>query len=178
MNTRLIPNFLKAAAAGMATIGMAATLSMPAMAQDMSNGADNFYTSDKVTVQKVTFKNQYQMNVAGNLFIPRDARPECEESRHHRRPSDGCGEGAKRQSVCHEDGRAGLRHLVPGLVVLGRERRPAAQRSFRRTSMPRTSARRWISWARSPLSTGNGSAPSAFAAAAASSSAPPRSTRA
>lgn len=37
----------------------------------MSNGANNFYTSDKVTVQKVTFKNQYQMKVAGNLFIPK-----------------------------------------------------------------------------------------------------------
>lgn len=40
--------------------------------QDMSNGADNFYKSDKVNVQKVTFKNQYQMNVTGNLFIPKD----------------------------------------------------------------------------------------------------------
>jgi len=38
----------------------------------MSNGAANFYTSDRVTVQKVTFKNQYQMNVAGNLFIPKN----------------------------------------------------------------------------------------------------------
>lgn len=38
----------------------------------MSNGADNFYTSEKVTVQKVTFKNQYQMNVAGNLFTPKN----------------------------------------------------------------------------------------------------------
>ena len=38
----------------------------------MSNGADNFYTSDKVTVQKVTFDNQYRMKVAGNLFIPRN----------------------------------------------------------------------------------------------------------
>jgi fermentation-respiration switch protein FrsA (DUF1100 family) len=44
--------------------------SFPVRAQDMSHGADNFYKSDKVTVQKVTFKNQYQMNVAGNLFIP------------------------------------------------------------------------------------------------------------
>ena len=42
------------------------------MAADMSNGADNFYTSDRVTVQKVTFKNQYQMNVAGNLFISKN----------------------------------------------------------------------------------------------------------
>ena len=38
----------------------------------MSHGADNFYTSDKVTVQKVNFKNQYQMNVSGNLFTPKN----------------------------------------------------------------------------------------------------------
>jgi fermentation-respiration switch protein FrsA (DUF1100 family) len=46
----------------------------PLVAQgaDMSNGANNFYTSDAVTVQKVTFKNQYQMNVAGNLFVPKN----------------------------------------------------------------------------------------------------------
>ena len=37
----------------------------------MSNGADNFYKSDKVTLQKVTFKNQYHMTVAGNLFTPK-----------------------------------------------------------------------------------------------------------
>src|SRR6516225_9451276 len=43
-----------------------------AMAADMSNGADNFYKSDKVTAQKVTFKNQYNMTVAGNLFIPKN----------------------------------------------------------------------------------------------------------
>ncbi|WP_439624568.1 alpha/beta hydrolase [Gemmata sp.] len=39
----------------------------------MTTGADNFYTSDTVTVQKVTFKNQYRMTVAGNLFRPRGA---------------------------------------------------------------------------------------------------------
>ena len=44
-----------------------------ARAQDMSNGADNFYTSDKVTVEKVAFKNQYRMSIAGNLFVPKDA---------------------------------------------------------------------------------------------------------
>lgn len=46
--------------------------SFPARAQDVPTGADNFYKSDKVTVQKVTFKNQYQMTVAGNLFIPKE----------------------------------------------------------------------------------------------------------
>jgi fermentation-respiration switch protein FrsA (DUF1100 family) len=45
-------------------------MSLPATAQDMSDGAANFYRSDKVTVQKVTFRNQYQMNVTGNLFVP------------------------------------------------------------------------------------------------------------
>ncbi|WP_202210516.1 alpha/beta hydrolase [Pseudomonas paraversuta] len=45
--------------------------SLSATGADMSRGADNFYTSDKVTVQKVNFKNQYQMNVSGNLFVPK-----------------------------------------------------------------------------------------------------------
>ncbi|WP_019879972.1 alpha/beta hydrolase [Succinispira mobilis] len=43
-----------------------------ASAADMSNGADNFYKSDNVTMQRVTFKNQYNMKVVGNLFIPKD----------------------------------------------------------------------------------------------------------
>lgn len=42
------------------------------LAADMSNGAANFYKSEKVTVQKVTFKNQYNMNVVGNLFMPKE----------------------------------------------------------------------------------------------------------
>ncbi|WP_426113046.1 alpha/beta hydrolase [Pseudomonas sp. DSP3-2-2] len=44
--------------------------SLSALGADMSNGADNFYKSEKVRVQKVTFKNQYQMNTVGNLYIP------------------------------------------------------------------------------------------------------------
>ena len=48
-------------------------LSSQATGQDMSNGADNFYKSDKVTVEKVTFKNQYRMSIAGNLFLPKDS---------------------------------------------------------------------------------------------------------
>jgi uncharacterized protein len=38
----------------------------------MPTGADNFYKSDKVTAEKVSFKNQYQMTVVGNLFLPKD----------------------------------------------------------------------------------------------------------
>lgn len=41
-------------------------------AADRPAYADNFYRSDKVEVQKVTFKNQYKMNIAGNLYLPKD----------------------------------------------------------------------------------------------------------
>lgn len=45
--------------------------SLASSGQDLSNGADNFYKSDRVTTQKVSFKNQYQMTVTGNLFMPK-----------------------------------------------------------------------------------------------------------
>ena len=43
----------------------------PVLAQEKPADADNFYKSDKVAVQPVTFRNQYKMDVAGNLFLPR-----------------------------------------------------------------------------------------------------------
>ncbi len=46
----------------------------------MSNGADNFYNSDKVTVAKVSFNNQYGMKVAGNLFTPKGLAPEAKSA--------------------------------------------------------------------------------------------------
>lgn len=51
------------------------SLSLNAIGADMSNGANNFYTSTQVKAQKVVFKNQYQMNVAGNLYLPAGYRP-------------------------------------------------------------------------------------------------------
>lgn len=45
--------------------------SFSAQAADVSNGADNFYTSEEVTVAKVAFNNQYGMKVVGNLFTPK-----------------------------------------------------------------------------------------------------------
>lgn len=59
-----------AAAICAATIGLFSSTS--ALAADMSNGANNFYQSQQVTIQKVTFKNQYNMNVVGNLVIPKN----------------------------------------------------------------------------------------------------------
>jgi uncharacterized protein len=46
-------------------------LSSSATGAGMSHSANNFYASDKVTVQKVAFKNQYRMTVVGNLFVPK-----------------------------------------------------------------------------------------------------------
>lgn len=37
---------------------------------DKPEDADNFYKSPKVSPQKVAFNNQYEMKVAGNLFLP------------------------------------------------------------------------------------------------------------
>lgn len=39
---------------------------------DLSNGADNFYKSDKLDVEKVKFENLYNMKIAGNLYLPKD----------------------------------------------------------------------------------------------------------
>ncbi|AZF27114.1 alpha/beta hydrolase [Pseudomonas sp. R2-60-08W] len=44
--------------------------SLSSLGADMSNSADNFYTSDTVTAENVTFNNQYGMPVAGTLFMP------------------------------------------------------------------------------------------------------------
>ena len=68
--------FLRKAGTGAAALGLMSFTGTAVLAAnmkanpDMANGADNFYKSDKVTLQKVAFKDQYQMNVAGNLFVP------------------------------------------------------------------------------------------------------------
>jgi len=64
---------LKMTGAGIAAIA-ATSLSDTTLAeaQDMSKGAANFYTSDKVTSHQVAFKTQYQTSVAGNLYLPKD----------------------------------------------------------------------------------------------------------
>ncbi|MDO3382431.1 alpha/beta hydrolase [Gilvimarinus algae] len=47
--------------------------SIHATGADMSFGADNFYQSEQVTREKVTFINQYNMKVVGNVFRPKDS---------------------------------------------------------------------------------------------------------
>jgi uncharacterized protein len=67
-------DFLMKSAAGLTALGAMAAAGPAAWAADaryvpdLSNGADNFYRSDQVKLQAVTFRNQYGMRVAGNLF--------------------------------------------------------------------------------------------------------------
>lgn len=46
-------------------------LSPSVIGADMSSNANNFYQSNNVTMQKVSFLNQYKMSVVGNLFMPK-----------------------------------------------------------------------------------------------------------
>lgn len=69
MNT-FIQSFIVAFAVGMMSLA-----GNPALAQSKPKGADNFYKSTKVDVQKVTFDNQYKMKVVGNLFTPKNLDP-------------------------------------------------------------------------------------------------------
>jgi uncharacterized protein len=39
---------------------------------DTSRGADNFFISDQVTADHVTFRNQFGQRLAANLFVPKD----------------------------------------------------------------------------------------------------------
>ena len=66
-------NFIFTRAISM-TLGLVLSTTGIACAAGMFNGADNFYKSDKVTMQKVAFKNQYNMKVVGNLFVPKDLK--------------------------------------------------------------------------------------------------------
>ncbi|KAE8412413.1 Alpha/Beta hydrolase protein [Aspergillus pseudocaelatus] len=61
---------MKMMGSGIAALGLTTVVNtMSAMAQNMSFGADNFYRSDSVTVQPITFENQYGLTIGGNLFI-------------------------------------------------------------------------------------------------------------
>lgn len=55
----------------LATVGSALLGTATAFAQ---TDADNFYKSNLVNSEKVSFLNQYKMKVAGNLFLPKDMK--------------------------------------------------------------------------------------------------------
>ncbi|WP_153242413.1 alpha/beta hydrolase [Frateuria defendens] len=82
-------DFLSAVGTGVAALGvlsitggaLAASPAQPqAQAPAKPADADNFYTSDLVGVRKVRFKNQYQMDVAGNLYVPKSLDPKTKHA--------------------------------------------------------------------------------------------------
>ena len=69
--------FVKAAGVGIAALGVlsvsgGAFAAAPAQAYTPPKGAENFYRSEQVTVQKVTFLNQYRQQVTGNMVLPKN----------------------------------------------------------------------------------------------------------
>lgn len=60
---------MKTTGGSIVTLGITATINaMSAAAQNLSFGADNWYRSDIVTVQPITFQTQNNLTIAGNLF--------------------------------------------------------------------------------------------------------------
>lgn len=53
------------------TLGLGLSAPGAAYAYEAPADAANFYRSDKVVMQKVSFHNQYRMKVVGNLFTPK-----------------------------------------------------------------------------------------------------------
>ena len=57
---------------GMSAAIIGAMSAAPVLAQEIPADASNFYKSESVTMRQVTFPNQYKMNIAGNLFLPKN----------------------------------------------------------------------------------------------------------
>ncbi|MBD5557335.1 MAG: alpha/beta hydrolase [Desulfovibrio sp.] len=67
---KILPRLLGSLAAALALTLPAA--SQAATAPAIPADADNFYKSDKLVMEKVTFPNLYKMEMAGDLFLPKD----------------------------------------------------------------------------------------------------------
>ena len=63
--------------AGASALLLGLLSAVPAMAQEsgIPGDASNFYKSDRVIMQPVTFPNQYKMIIAGDLFVPKGMNP-------------------------------------------------------------------------------------------------------
>lgn len=74
-------NFLKNTTVGLAALGALSVTGTSAFAAEKGvassfptppTGADNFYVSDKVDIEKVSFRDQYTMRIVGNLVTPKN----------------------------------------------------------------------------------------------------------
>lgn len=126
--------------------------------------ADNFYRSDAVTAEKVSFPNQYKMKVGANLFRPKEMKP------GEKRPAIIVGHpmGAVKEQAANlyaiKMAERGFVTLAIDLSFGATARESRATRSPRRYT-PRISARRRISSERGSSSSAAASAQSESAAA-------------
>ena len=77
--------------------------------------ADNFYKSNSVNTEKVSFSNQYKMKVGARLFLPK----ELEEGRKYPAVIVGHPRLSSDLSVRHETGRMRVRHAGTRPLLLG-----------------------------------------------------------
>ncbi|MCF2501292.1 MULTISPECIES: alpha/beta hydrolase [Dyadobacter] len=135
------------------------------IAQDLSDGADNFYKSDKVTIKKITFKNQYNMKVAGNLFVPKN----LDQTEKNAAIIVGHPMGAVKEQSANlyatKMAEKGFVTLSLDLSFWGESQGSRAMRS-RPTFMQKISVLRWITWVHRRLWTASGSVYWGFAGAA------------
>ncbi|MBP7351529.1 MAG: alpha/beta fold hydrolase [Comamonas sp.] len=71
-------DFLRTTGLGVAALSglsLAGPVKAQAAAPVAPEGADNFYKSSRVVIEKVRFKNQYNMQVVGNLVSPQERKP-------------------------------------------------------------------------------------------------------
>ena len=123
--------------------------------------ADNFYRSDAVTAEKVSFPNQYKMKVGANLFRPKEMKP------GEKRPAIIVGHpmGAVKEQAANLYAIKMDSSRSPSTCHSGATARESrATRSPRRYT-PRISARRRISSERGSSSSAAASAQSESAAA-------------
>ncbi|MFR4119194.1 MAG: hypothetical protein ACLT2T_10420 [Bilophila wadsworthia] len=156
---------------GMTAAIIGAMSAAPVLAQEIPADASNFYKSESVTVRQVTFPNQYNMNIAGNLSA-QESGSEDETRRDHRRASHGRGEGTERKPVRRQMAERGFVTLSVDLAFWGGSEANRAMPFHRPVPKPSAPA---DFLGTNLLWTVNGSGSSASAAAAVSPSAPPRS---
>lgn len=81
--------------------------------------ADNFYKSDWVKVEKVSFSNQYKMKVAGNLFLPKTMKEGEKYPAIIVGHPMGAVQGTECEPVRYQNGGAWFCNAVHRLVFLG-----------------------------------------------------------
>ena len=83
--------------------------------------ADNFYKSDLVSVEKVSFSNQYKTEGSRKSVSAQEHERRGQIPCNHCRTSNGSCQGTERESLRNENGRTGFCNTLHRPVFLGWE---------------------------------------------------------